>query len=110
MWRAGQDPALRMTVGNLVILERLPDIDELVARLHALAHEAPRLAWRLDDPSRSRPRPSWVAEVDFDCSMALDRKAVDVTPRFVVAAVKNDDQFAGDIGLLSALDRIVNAF
>ena len=66
MWRAGQDPALRMTVGNLVILERLPDIDELVARLHTLAHEAPRLAWRLDDPSRSRPRPSWVAEVDFD--------------------------------------------
>ncbi len=66
MWRAGQDPALRMTVGNLLVLDRLPDIDELVGRLAAMAYEAPRLGWRLDDPSRSRPRPAWVAEDDFD--------------------------------------------
>ena len=57
LWRAGQDPTLRMTVGNLIILDSLPDLDELADRLAIIAQAAPRLAWRLDDPTRTHTRP-----------------------------------------------------
>jgi WS/DGAT/MGAT family acyltransferase len=66
LWRAGQDPTLRMTVGNLVILDSLPDLDELVDRLATVAQAAPRLAWRLDDPTRTRTRPGWTGNPTFD--------------------------------------------
>ena len=32
MWRAGQDPSLRMIVGNLIILDRGPSPEALQAR------------------------------------------------------------------------------
>jgi len=66
LWRAGQDPTLRMTVGNLIILDALPDVDELVDRLATIAQVAPRLAWRLDDPTRTRTRPGWAGNPSFD--------------------------------------------
>ena len=37
MWRLGHDAALRMTVGNLMILDRLPATGALLERLEALA-------------------------------------------------------------------------
>ncbi|MET0324303.1 MAG: wax ester/triacylglycerol synthase domain-containing protein [Ilumatobacteraceae bacterium] len=66
LWRAGQDPILRMTVGNLIILDARPDLDDLVDRLATVAQAAPRLAWRLDDPTRTRTRPGWAANPTFD--------------------------------------------
>ena len=55
MWRAGHDATLKMTVGNVVILDRVPDQKALAERLAAAADVAPRLRWRLDDPTRTRP-------------------------------------------------------
>ena len=66
MWRAGHDATLKMTVGNVVILDRVPDQKALAERLAAAADVAPRLRWRLDDPTRTRSRPSWVDGHDDD--------------------------------------------
>ena len=40
MWRVGQDPGLRMTVGNLLLLEQAPDPSELIERLGAASETA----------------------------------------------------------------------
>ena len=66
MWRAGQDPGLRMTVGNLMILDRAPTREELEERIAAAAADMPRLRWRPDDASVLRGRPAWVDEDGFE--------------------------------------------
>ena len=66
MWRAGQDSALRMTIGNLMLLDRLPDRAALEARLTEAAERAPRLKQRPDDPTLVRSRPAWVEDADYD--------------------------------------------
>jgi diacylglycerol O-acyltransferase len=66
MWRAGQDSALRMTIGNLMLLDRLPDRAALEARLTEAAQRAPRLKQRPDDPTLVRSRPVWVEDADYD--------------------------------------------
>ena len=54
MWRVGQDPTLRLTVGTLLILERPPKEAELIERVNAAVEQAPRLRWRPDDPTLAR--------------------------------------------------------
>ena len=44
MWRAGQDPGLRMIVGNLMILDRGPSPEALQARLAEAAERGPPTA------------------------------------------------------------------
>jgi WS/DGAT/MGAT family acyltransferase len=66
MWRVGQDPTLRLTVGTLLILDQPPKEAELVERVSAAIERIPRLQWRPDDPTFSRIRPVWVEEADFD--------------------------------------------
>ena len=66
MWRAGQDSGLRMTIGNLMVLDRLPDSAAVEARLTAAAERAPRLKQRPDDTTLVRSRPIWVEEADYD--------------------------------------------
>ena len=66
MWRAGQDSALRMTIGNLMLLDRLPDRVALESRLTEAAERAPRLKQRPDDPTLVRARPAWVEDADYD--------------------------------------------
>ena len=66
MWRAGQDSGLRMTIGNLMLLDRLPDRAAVEARLTAAAERAPRLKQRPDDPTLVRSRPAWVEDADYD--------------------------------------------
>jgi WS/DGAT/MGAT family acyltransferase len=60
MWRVGQDPTLRMTVGTLMILDRAPDADALLERLTTVTRQTPRLRRRPADPTPVRPRPIWV--------------------------------------------------
>jgi len=76
MWRVGQDTTLRMTVGGLALLDRLPERAALLERLDDAADEAPRLRWRLDDPSRRRARPAWVDDDDFDAADHVRTMAV----------------------------------
>ena len=66
MWRAGQDSGLRMTIGNLMVLDRLPDRAAVEARLTEAAERAPRLKQRPDDPTLVRSRPAWVEDADYD--------------------------------------------
>lgn len=44
IWRVGYDPALRMTVGNLMILDRAPSRSDLLERLGAAERARPPVA------------------------------------------------------------------
>ncbi len=76
MWRTGHDATLRMAVGTLMILDHLPEREAVVARLDAAAQQAPRLRWRLDDPTGTRVRPGWVEVADFSAARHLRTMAV----------------------------------
>ena len=66
MWRVGAEPFLRMTVGNLMLLERPPGRAALVDRLEAVASQAPQLHQYPGDPTRLRRQLVWVDDPDFD--------------------------------------------
>ena len=76
MWRTGHDATLRMAVGTLMVLDHLPERDAVIARLEFAAQQAPRLRWRLDDPTGTRSRPSWVEVPDFSAARHLRTMAV----------------------------------
>src|SRR4051794_227912 len=60
MWRVGQDPALRMTVGLLVLLDQAPAADALADRLERAIASTPRLRQLPDDATFTQTRPAWV--------------------------------------------------
>jgi len=62
MWAVGQDAALRMVVGNLMILDRAPSKEALADRVDAAAASAPRLRQRPAAGSGILGRPVWVNE------------------------------------------------
>src|SRR4051812_12767290 len=64
MWRAGQDPTLRMAIGTLVVLDRSPSRDALVARLEAAVSEVPRLAAHPERLAAGPGRPTWTPDDD----------------------------------------------
>ena len=66
MWRVGQDPTLRMTVGDLIPLDRAPSRSSLVERFGDAARRATRLRQRPGDPSYVRRRPHWIEDPEFD--------------------------------------------
>ena len=66
MWRVGQDPALRMTVGVLMILDRSPTKAAIADRIRLAAQRTPRLRRRPDDPTFTRMRPAWIDEREVD--------------------------------------------
>ena len=43
MWKAGQDPTLRMTVGIVIGLDHTPSYDLLVERFASVIKRSPRL-------------------------------------------------------------------
>ena len=74
MWRVGQDPMLRMTVGALMILDHPPERAAVIERLAQLADDAPRLRRRPDESTPVRPRPIWLDDghvVDENCVRSL---------------------------------------
>src|ERR1700704_5765030 len=68
MWRVGQDPTLRMTVGALMVLDRSPGTKALGEHLATASRRTPRLRQRPDDPTFTRTRPAWIEgdELDVD--------------------------------------------
>jgi WS/DGAT/MGAT family acyltransferase len=66
MWRVGDDPSLRMNVGNLMILDRSPTRSDLVERFGTASEVAPRLRQRPGDPTCVRRRPRWTIDWDFE--------------------------------------------
>jgi WS/DGAT/MGAT family acyltransferase len=79
MWRVGQDPTLRMTVGALVLLDRAPSTEALAAELSAAAKRAPRLGQRPEEPTLGRARPVWVDDPHLDMHHHV-RSAAVATP------------------------------
>jgi WS/DGAT/MGAT family acyltransferase len=79
MWRVGQDPTLRMTVGALVLLDRAPSTEALVAEFSSATKRAPRLGQRPEDPTLGRARPVWVDDPNLDMHHHV-RSAAVATP------------------------------
>ena len=76
MWRTGHDATLRMAVGTLMVLDRVPTRQAVIARLEAAAEQAPRLRWRLDDPTGTHVRPGWVENPEFSAARHLRTMAL----------------------------------
>ena len=76
MWRAGQDPSLRMIVGNLIILDHGPPPEALQSRLAAAAEALHQLRCRPDDLSGAKARPAWIEVPEVDPRAHLATMAV----------------------------------
>jgi diacylglycerol O-acyltransferase len=66
MWDLGHDSALRMIVGDVMVLDRAPPRSMLVERLRKASAIAPRLRQRPDAGAPILARPAWVEEEAFD--------------------------------------------
>ena len=76
MWKAGQDPTLRMTVGIVMVLDRAPSYDSLVERFAAVIKRSPRLQSRPGGPSFAHACPLWVEDDALDAEHHLRTAAV----------------------------------
>lgn len=76
MWKAGQDPTLRMTVGVLLALDRAPSYGRLLERFAAVIKRSPRLQSRPGDPSFTHACPLWLDDNAPDAERHLRTAAV----------------------------------
>ena len=76
IWRVGYDPDLRMTVGNLMVLDHAPSAADLTGRLVALSKDAPQLRARPHEPVLPGLGCRWARVPDFDASLHLRRATV----------------------------------
>ncbi len=76
IWRVGHDPDLRMTIGNLMILDHAPPRADLAARLQELSDEAPQLRARPHESMFPGGRCFWVKDREFDAGLHLRRATV----------------------------------
>ena len=68
-----KDPRLRMTVVCIGVLDRVPDWDEVVARLGRLAHAVPLFHQRVVDVPAGLAPPKFVADEQFDLGWHIRR-------------------------------------
>ncbi len=66
MWNVGHEPFLRMTVGDLMFLDRPPARADLIKRLGAAAVQAPRLRQYPGGRTFLRRHLTWVDDPSFD--------------------------------------------
>jgi len=76
MWRAGQDPRLRMTVGLVMVLDRAPSYDALIERFSAIMKGSRRLRSRPGGASVAHACPLWLEDDAFDPGDHLRTAAV----------------------------------
>ena len=76
MWGVGRDTSLRMVVGNLILLDRVPARSDLADRLASASATSPRLRQRPDALPGIRTRPAWVDEEGFDADRHVRTMAV----------------------------------
>ncbi len=112
MWRVGEDPTLRLTVGALIILDGPPDHQALLLRLTDLKGKTKRLRLR-PDGSTVRGRPFWIEDDDLAADQHLrvlsvappgsTRQALDLTA--VLDAVPFDpERSPWDVTLIEGLE------
>jgi WS/DGAT/MGAT family acyltransferase len=76
MWAAEKDPSLRSDFSNLTILDRVPDVDRLRAKVETALVELPRLSERVvSAPLRIAP-PEWRTDPTIDLDYHLRRVAL----------------------------------
>ena len=76
MWHIEADPVLRSTILSVCILDRLPDLGRLEAKIDAAAALIPRLRQRVVvDPLGLAP-PRWEADPSFDLRFHFRRAAL----------------------------------
>src|SRR3954463_13693710 len=76
MWKAGQDPTLRMTVGAVLVLDRAPSYDSLLERFAGVIKCSPRLRSRPGEQSFAHACPLWVEDNALDIGHHLRTAAV----------------------------------
>ncbi len=62
MWKAGQDPALRMTVALVMVLDHAPSSEVLAERFSSVIKRSPRLQLRPAEPSLTQACPLWIED------------------------------------------------
>ena len=71
LWHIERDPRLRSTIGNVWVMDSMPDMTRLENTLNGAVHKVPRLRQRvIEDPVNLAP-PRWVDDPDFDPSYHL---------------------------------------
>jgi len=73
MWRLDADPTLSGTFGNVMILDRMPDMSALERRLGQAAVVIPRLRQRVVSASAPWALPEWVDDPEFELGFHLRR-------------------------------------
>ncbi len=62
MWKAGQDPALRMTVALVMVLDHAPSHELLAERFASVIKRSPRLQLRPGNQSLTHASPAWLED------------------------------------------------
>jgi hypothetical protein len=75
LWGLGEASSMRMIVGNVILLDRPPNREELVARVTLAGGVAPRLRQRPGASPGMRSRPSWIDD-EFDAGVHVRTMAV----------------------------------
>ena len=73
MWRAEVDPRLRSTTTSVLVMDRTPHWERLVAGHRWVTQAVPRFRQRVVDPSFGVGNPVWVEDPDFNLDYHLRR-------------------------------------
>ncbi|MDY6999536.1 MAG: wax ester/triacylglycerol synthase family O-acyltransferase [Actinomycetota bacterium] len=73
-WSMESDPRLRSTVVTVLVLDRMPDWDEVRDRVERLTHELPMMRQRVVNSPLSAP-PRWQQCTEFDLNFHMRRVA-----------------------------------
>lgn len=73
MWRAEVDPRLRSTTTSVLVLDRAPDWDRLLAGHRWVVDAVPRFRQHVVEPSLGFGMPTWVLDPHFDLDYHLRR-------------------------------------
>ena len=73
MWHVERDPHLRSTIVTVLVLDRAPDWDDLVARIERGTRLIPRLRQRVVEPAVRIGPPHWSGDPEFDLTYHVRR-------------------------------------
>jgi diacylglycerol O-acyltransferase len=76
IWRIGYDPDLRMTIGNLMVLDHAPSPADLIGRLGALSKDAPQLRAHPHESALPGFPAYWAKEAAFEARQHLRKATV----------------------------------
>lgn len=75
-WYMERDPLLRSTIVSVVVLDRAPDFERLLARADRATRLAPGFRHKVVEAPMRLANPRWVVDPDFDLTFHVRRVAV----------------------------------